>query len=61
MKKTVCYRPKLFFVTAVLLAVLCALPCKVYAKEAPAKKQGMAIVIGENKKTVEPLKGTFLK
>ena len=61
MKKTVCYRPKLFFVTAVLLALLCALPFKIYAKEAPAKKQGMAIVIGENEKTVEPLKGTFLK
>ena len=50
MKKTVCYRPKLFFVTAVLLALLCALPCKVYAKEAPAKKQGIAIFIGVNKK-----------
>ena len=61
MKKTLYYRLILLCVTAVLLALSYTAPCKVYAKDAGAKKEGAVIRIGNHKKTVETLKGSFVK
>ncbi len=61
MKKKSFYRKMLLCVTAVLLTLPLAPPCKVYAKEAAVKNEKTVIRIGENKKTVETLKGSFVK
>ena len=61
MKKTIHYRFMLLCVTAVLIMLSCAEPDKVCAKEAGAKEEGAAIRIGKRKKTVETLKGSFVK
>ena len=61
MKKTLYYRLILLCVTAVLLALSYTAPCKVYAKDAGAKKEGAVIRIGNHKKTVETFKGSFVK
>ncbi len=61
MKKTLYYRLILLCVAVVLLALSYTAPCKVYAKDAGAKKEGAVIRIGNHKKTVETLKGSFVK
>ena len=61
MKKAIYYRLILFCAAAVFLALLCTAPCKVYAKGTAAKTERTVIKIGKNKKTVETLKGSFVK
>ena len=61
MKRTIYYRLMLFCAAAVLVALFCVQPHKVYAKEVDAKKEGTVIKIGKNKKTVETLEGSFVK
>ena len=61
MKRTIYCRLMLFCAAAVLVALFCVQPHKVYAKEVDAKKEGTIIKIGKNKKTVETLEGSFVK
>lgn len=61
MKKTIYYRLLLCVIT-VLLVLSCAEPYKIYAKETNAKEKGAAIIkIGNKKKPVETIKGSFVK
>lgn len=60
-KKALSYRTILFCVTAILMVLIGAAPCKVYAKDSKTDKIGIEIQIGNNKKTVEVLKGSFVK